>query len=140
MKECTVLSDANGAAGLDQPIRQVRTPDDVQEAVRRAPAGPIRDTVEQSLGNPQDGVFLWGETGLLAITLLETPLDGRFAWVTWGQSDRRIPPERVLPVLIHWCEQRNCGRIAGAVEKGTPLAWQRLTGFAPWKLILSVEF
>ena len=134
------IPDASPAAGKGRLISQVLNVEDAKEALRRADADPkVWETVKMGLGRADSAVFLWGHTGLCVLTILDSFIDGRFAWITYLQNEKGWSlKNEIHPMLQRWAEMQDVSRIAAAVEKEGH--WFRLTGYKPWKLIISKEF
>lgn len=128
---------ASAAAGKDGSIRPARTAQDVQDALRRLREPKMAEAITAAMKDPRGVVFLWGESGLAILTILENAYDGRFAFISWLQNDREYEAVDVSPTIERWADYYGCQRIAAAVERGSPDAWKRLTGYEPWKLVIS---
>lgn len=119
---------------------QVRTVEDARAALKRVSHDErLVATVKQGLGSIENAVFIWGERGLAVLTILHSAIDGDFAFVIYGQNEPGYSIKQDIdPVLTLWAEVMGVTRMATAVERQGP--WERLTGYRPWKLILSKEF
>ncbi len=117
--------------------RQVRTLEDVRAALRRVSHDErLVETVKAGLTRPESAVFVWGERGVAVLTILHSEIDGDFAWITYLQNEPGVSLKHDIgPVLTLWAEVMGVSRIAAAVDRAGP--WERLTGYTPWKLVIS---
>ena len=120
--------------------RQVRTPEDVRAALSRVHHDErVLATVTAGLTRPQSAVFLWGTRGVAVLTILQSEIDGDFAWITYLQNEPGYSLKHEIdPVLTLWAEVMGVSRLAAAVDRAGP--WEKLTGYTPWKLVISKEF
>ena len=135
----TPMSNANAVVGKEI-CRQVTTLEDARAAVARVSHDErVLATVTAGLTRPQSAVFLWGTRGVAVLTILQSEIDGDFAWITYLQNEPGYSLKHEIdPVLTLWAEVMGVSRIAAAVDRAGP--WGKLTGYTPWKLVISKEF
>ena len=131
--------DVNVADGKDESIRRVQNAEDVRVALLRCSGEPrIIFLVKNIMRNNLGAIWIWGKKGLCIWSVMDSEIDGRFAWCHWFYNEgEKITIKEVVNHVRQWAREHYCTRMAAAVDSEGP--WTRLTGFKPWKLVISEE-
>lgn len=138
LEQTELQLDVKSVDGRERSIRMVQDVQDVKDALRRVSGKPrLIATVMKACNDPSSSIWIWGTWGLAILSILETAIDGRFAFFVYVQNEKGFSLHKMSEIAEEWARERGAERIAGAVERKGP--WYRLTGYKPWKLVIAKE-
>lgn len=134
------MEDVRSVGGKERsPVQRVQSAEDVALLLPRIIKRPKLITLAYNALQDDDGaVWIWGKRSFAIAHVMDTDLYGRMASLDWleGELGFRVKKD-LAPIMEEWARTRGAKLIATYVMEER--AWERLTGWKPFALVLAKE-